>query len=315
MSSSELKEPRSAQHEDDSATRTDGSLPEAGGSPTDAGPLLDYATVSRYWSKAKPSIMDPYMMVGFGFPASAGRYRFDAECEIVERLIRSTSINSDGAVLDLGSGVGFWTEYFAQHFGRVTAIEASLPLYQATVARCSKYANATLLNDDVLDFEPDNLYSMIFLGGMLMYLNESDVISLLKRVTPFLEPGGIVLCRESTVRSGTLTRQGDYQVVYRSVQTYSSLFSKCGLSVDHVELNTPYFLMQMGCEFIKKWKAIVPGPLQAIPLVGGLTYRVLRMGGAGLTRLPDALGIDYPVLTNHFFVSRRDSEARAVALC
>jgi len=295
-------------------TGADGSLPEAGHSATDAGPLLDYASVSRYWSKAKPSIMGPYMMDGFGFPVGAGSYRFDAECEIVERLIRTASIKLDGAVLDLGSGVGFWAEYFAQHFGKVTAIEASPPLYGAMVARCSKYANATLLNDNVLDFEPDNLYSMIFLGGMLMYLNESDVMSLLKRVTPFLEPGGIVLCRESTVRSGTLTRQDDYHVVYRSVQTYSSLFGKCGLSVDHVELNTPYFLMQMGCEFIKKWKAAVPGPLQAIPLVGELTYRVLRLGGAGLTRLPDALGIEFPMLTNHFFVLRRDSEVRAAPL-
>ncbi len=296
-------------------TRTDDSLPRAKDSSTTTESLLDYATVSRYWSNAKPSIMGPYMMDGFGFPASAGSYRFDAEREIVERLICNASNNSGGAVLDLGSGVGFWAEYFAQRFGKVIAIEASVPLYEAMVARCSQYANATLLNDDVLAFEPEDRYSVIFLGGMLMYLNESDVIALLERVTPFLEPRGIVLCRESTVRSGTLTRQGDYQVVYRSVQTYSSLFSKCGLSVDHVELNIPYFLMQMGCEFIKKWKAIVPGPLQAIPLVGGLTYRVLRMGGAGLTRLPGAFGIDFPMLTNHFFVLRRGSEVRAVALC
>jgi SAM-dependent methyltransferase len=258
--------------------------------------------------------MGPYMMDGFGFPASAGSYRFDAECEIVERLIRSAEIDFDGAVLDLGSGVGFWAEYFAQHFGKVIAIEASVPLYEAMVARCSRYANATLLNDDVMAFEPEDRYSMIFLGGMLMYLNESDVIKLLERVTHFLEPGGIVLCRESTVRSGTLTRQGDYQVVYRSVQTYSSLFSKCGLLVDQVELNTPYFSMQMGCEFIKKWKALVPGPLQAIPLVGGLTYALLRAGGTGLTRLPDALGIDFPELTNHFFVLRKNSEAPVDAL-
>ncbi|MBW2293763.1 MAG: methyltransferase domain-containing protein [Deltaproteobacteria bacterium] len=314
MSSRKPKEQNSTQREDDSATGVDGSLPGTGDSSTGAGPLLDYATVSRYWSKAKPSIMGPYMMDGFGFPASAGSYRFDAECEIVERLIRSASIQSDGTVLDLGSGVGFWAEYFAQRFDRVIALEASVPLYEAMVARCSQYSNATLLNDDVLGFEPEGRYSMIFLGGMLMYLNESDVIALLERVTPFLEPGGIVLCRESTVRSGTLTRQGDYQVVYRSVQSYSSLFSKCGLSVDHVELNTPYFLMQMGCEFIKQWKAMVPGPLQAIPVVGGLTYRLLRMGGAGLTRLPDALGIDFPELTNHFFVLRRDSEVQANAL-
>jgi len=314
MSSRKPKEQNSTQPEDECVTGADDSLPGAEGSSTSADPLLDYATVSRYWSKAKPSIMGPYMMDGFGFPASAGSYRFDAECEIVERLIRSTNINSDGAVLDLGSGVGFWAEYFAQRFGKVIALEASVPLFDAMVERCSQYSNATLLNDDVLGFEPEDRYSMIFLGGMLMYLNESDLIALLKRVTPFLEPGGIVLCRESTVRSGTLTRSGDYQVVYRSVQTYSSLFSKCDLSVDHVELNTPYFLMQMGCEFIKKWKANVPGPLQATPVVGGLTYRLLRMGGAGLTRLPDALGIDFPELTNHFFVLRRDSEVRADAL-
>jgi len=283
----------------------------AEGSSSGAAPLLDYATVSRYWSKAKPSIMGPYMMDGFGFPASAGSYRFDAECEIVERLVRSAGIDSNGAVLDLGSGVGFWAEYFARRFGKVVAVEASVPLYEAMVTRCSQYANATLLNDDVLGFEPEDRYSMIFLGGMLMYLNENDVIALLEKLTPFLEPGGIVLCRESTVRSGALTRQGDYQVVYRSVQTYSSLISKCGLSVDHVEINTPYFLMQMGCEFIKKWQAIVPGPLQAIPSVGGLTYRLLRTGGAVLTRFPDALGIEFPELTNHFFVLRRNSEAQA----
>ena len=49
------------------------------------------------------------------------------------------------------------------------------------MARCSQYANATLLNDDVLGFEPEDRYSMIFLGGMLMYLNENDVIALLEK--------------------------------------------------------------------------------------------------------------------------------------
>ena len=271
--------------------------------------LLDYAIIYRYWSKAKPSIMGPYMMDGFGFPTSAGSYRFDAERKVVDRLIRSASVPSGGTVLDLGSGVGFWAEYFAQRFGKVIAVESSPPLYEAMKLRCSRYANATLVNDDVLAFRPEGSYSLIFLGGILMYLNESDVVALLKRIVPFLEPGGIVLCRESTVRSGILTRQGDYQVVYRSVPTYASLFGECGLSVDHLELNTPYLLMQMGCEFIKKWKASVPESIQVVPLVGGLTYAALRLGGALLTRLPDAMGIDFPELTNHFFVLRKNSDA------
>ena len=309
---------RSDRREEDAATPTKRSTLPARDSSSESGepspgpaPLLDYAAVSNYWSKAKPSIMGPYMMDGFGFPASAGKYRFDAECEIVQRLIRNAKVGSDGAVLDLGSGVGFWAEYFAQRFNKVIAIEASPPLFEAMSARCSRYPNATLINDDVLGFEPNGRYSMIFLGGMLMYLNDDDVIALLEKLMPFLEPGGIVLCRESTVRNGTLTRQGDYQVVYRSVQTYSSLFSKCGLSIDHAELNTPYFLMQMGCEFIKKWKSVMPESLQAIPLIGRLTYGLLRMGGAPLTRLPDTLGKNFPELTNHFFVLRTTSETQA----
>ena len=270
---------------------------------------LDYAIIDKYWTQAEPSILGPYMMDGFGFPASAGNYRFHAECKVVDRLIRSANVRSDGTVLDLGSGVGFWAEYFAQRFRKVVAVEASAPLYQAMNARCSRYANATLVNDNVQAFQPEGSYSLIFLGGLLMCLNEGDVATLLKRLASFLEPGGIVLCRESTVRRGTLTRQGDYQVVYRSVRTYSSLFEKCGFSVDHVESNKPYFLMQMGCEFIKKWKASVPESLQALPLVGGLTYAALRMGGPLLTWLPGAMGIDFPELTNHFFVLRKDSDA------
>ena len=271
--------------------------------------MLDYATIDKYWTQAEPSILGPYMMDGFGFPASAGNYRFDAERRVVDRLIRSANVRSDGTVLDLGSGVGFWAEYFAQRFGKVVAVEASAPLYQAMKARCSRYANATLVNDNALAFQPEGSYSLIFLGGLLMYLNEGDVATLLRRLTSFLEPGGIVLCRESTVRRGTLTRQGDYQVVYRSVRAYSSLFEECGLSVDHVELNKPYFLMQMGCEFIRKWKASMPESIQALPLIGGLTYAALRMGEPLLAWLPGATGIDFPELTNHFFVLRKGSDA------
>jgi len=200
------------------------------GSVTAAAALLDYATIGRFWSKAKPSIMGPYMMEGFGFPASAGSYRFDAERSIVDRLIRGASVNFKGTVLDLGSGVGFWTEYFAQQFGKVIAVDASEPLYEAMKLRCSRYANATLLNDDVLAFQPEDRYSLIFLGGMLMYLNEDDVISLLKKLTSSLQPGGLILCRETTVRQGTVTRDGDYQAVYRSIANYERI---CNCSRPH----------------------------------------------------------------------------------
>ena len=223
---------------------------------------LNYARVKGYWNAARPSILGPYMMDGFGFPASAGQFRFCAECKIVQRLIQGT--NHDGAVLDLGSGVGHWTEYFAQHFARVVAVEGSRPLYEALEERCALYLNAESILGDVMSFEPEDRYELVFLGGLLMYLNERDVIRLLCKLVPSLRPAGVIVCRETTVRQGVVTREGDYQAVYRSVVAYRRIFGQSGLSLSRVELNVPYVQLQMGCEVIKRWKAIVPKLLQLL---------------------------------------------------
>ena len=266
---------------------------------------LNYDTVNKYWHTARPSILGPYMMDGFGFPAAAGRFRFRAETRITQRLIRG--LNPDGKVLDLGSGMGFWAEHFAEYFAKVVAVEASTPLYDALKQRCASYANVETVQGNVLLFEPEDRYELVFLGGLLMYLNEGDVISLLRKLSRSLEPGGIIVCRETTVRQGIVTREGDYQAVYRSVAEYQRIFGECGLTVVNEKRNTPYVLLQMGCEFIKKWKALVPEQIQMIPVVGHLVYWALRIGSPWMTHVPGVFGVEYPKITNHFFILRPES--------
>jgi len=217
---------------------------------------LNYDRVNTYWHTARPSILAPYMMDGFGFPAAAGRYRFRAETRITQRLTRG--LNPDGTVLDLGSGIGYWAEHFAKHFAKVVAVEASQSLYNALKQRCAAYAHVETVQGDVLRFEPEGRCELVFLGGLLMYLNEGDVQTLLRKLVRCLEPGGMIVCRETTVWNGVVRCEGEYQAVYRSVETYTRLFNECGLSVVEVKRNTPYVLLQMGCEFVKKWKTLIP---------------------------------------------------------
>ncbi len=240
------------------------------------------------------------MMDGFGFPVSAGDFRFRAESRIVRRLTRN--LDPNGVALDLGSGIGHWAEQFAHDFSRVVAVEGSRALYQALKERCAEYPNVRPVLDNVLSFELDGKYDLVFLGGLLMYLDESDVIALLQRLAPCLGPGGIILCRESTVRGETVTREGDYPVVYRSVSVYRDLFERCGLNIQHLERNEPYVLVQMACELIKKWKEFVPARFQALRIAGPLAYGGMRLGNPWIMRLPRALGISFPTLENHFFV-------------
>lgn len=269
---------------------------------------LNYDMVSRYWSAATPSILGPYMMDGFGFPSSAGRFRFQSERRIVDRLI--DDVVAHDCALDLGSGIGFWAEYFAERFTRVVAVEASVPLFESLKERCATSANVETILGDVMEFQPDDQYDLVFLGGMLMYLNEDDIVSLFQKVIASLQAGGMVVCRESTVRQGTTTREGDYQAVYRSVADYQRIFATCGLSIRKVQINAPYVVMQMGCEIIKKWKSVLPARLQCIPIVGRLVYGLLRLGYPWITRVPESWGFEFPKLTNHFFVLYSEDQHR-----
>ncbi len=96
---------------------------------------IDYAKVNRYWEGANPSVLGPYMMDESGFPASAGDFRFRAESRIVRRL--AGDVKRDGAVLDLGSGIGVWAKEFARRFSRVTAVEGSHTLFRSLQSRCA----------------------------------------------------------------------------------------------------------------------------------------------------------------------------------
>jgi len=266
---------------------------------------IDYSSVNQYWNRIQPSVLGPYMMDGFGFPSGAGFFRFRAETKRVERMVKE--VNQNGTLLDLGCGVGYWAEYFSRHFTEVIAVESSESFADALEQRCAPHPNIRVVLGDVMDYEPEHPCAQVFLGGMLMYLNEEDVIALLRRLIPFLETRGRILCRESTVGEGSMTRHGNYQAVYRSVATYERIFKQCGLTIMHQEINTPYVLMQMGCEWIKGWKRRVPARMQCLPLVGRLVYWGLRLGNPWITRLPGRLGLKFPKLTNHFFVLQPDA--------
>ena len=268
---------------------------------------IDRTSVARYWEGVAPSILGPYMMADYGFPVSAGAYRLRGEREIVGRLLGD--IDRKGTALDLGSGIGVWTEEFAHSFAYVVSVEGSASLYPALKERCAAYHNIDAIHGDVQSFEPNDDYSLVFSGGLLMYLDQNDVVSLLQRLVQRLAKNGIILCRESTVRSNTETRQGTYPVVYRSIDDYERIFRQCGLAVQHVERNEPYMVMEMGCQMIDMWKRVVPEPLQALQVVGRLAYWGVRLGKPLIQCIPRALGTPFPKLENHYFVLEADSSS------
>lgn len=269
-------------------------------------PQLDYSSVNRYWNRAQPSMLGPYMMDGFGFPAGAGWFRFKAEQRIVDRL--TSQQDSNGRVLNLGCGIGHWATRFADRFSEVVAVEGSQTFYQSLEKRVEPYPNIEAIQANVMDYMPTGEFEVIFLGGLLMHLNEADAIILLQRLAGLLNPGGIILCRESTVRNGSESRQGDYQATYRSEQLYTELFHKSDLTAVRTERNVPYVLLKMGSEIMKFWKSKIPAKLKTLAPVGHLVSGALRLTNPGITRAPRLLGYNFPRLQNYFFLLTQEPE-------
>lgn len=265
---------------------------------------IDPSKVDKYFNAVEPSIMGPYMMDGFGFPQSAGEYRFQQEVQIVNTLLQG--MPSKGAALDLGCGMGFWTEMLATQFQQVDAVEASDSLFSALLDKCQRLHNVTCHNQNALDFQPNQAVDLAFLGGLLMYLNDDDAVVLLKQLADMLSVDAKILCRESTLRQETEVVQGAYSVIYRTRSHYESLFRRAGLRLEKTVLNDPYVLLQMGCETMKLWKRWVPKQLQCLSAVGHLNYYALRMAKPLWMQVPAIGSLAFPRLQNHFFLLSRD---------
>ena len=138
-----------------------------------------------------------------------------------------------------------------------------------------------------------------------MYLDRADAVALLVRLGQ-LAPRGRIILRESGVRSGVEVQTGTYQVVYRSLQEYKAVAAEAALRVIAIERNRGYAHMEIAIALAKMARRLPPLARRDAAAVGGPLWRFLR-ATAPVTlelvpRAIEALGLDWPHLTNHFLL-------------
>jgi SAM-dependent methyltransferase len=208
-------------------------------------------------------------------------------------------------VLDVGCGAGTWTEIFARRYNTVIGIEQSSLMLKVARERVARLSNAKILEGDGRHDLPEGSFDMIFLGGLCMYLNDSDVTTLLHSLKIRLVEGGAIILRESTVHQGVSLSRGEYQAVYRSVNRYRQLFDGAGSFRVEMRRNYGYTNLMTAEELVnlsRRWLPFTPKDSSAL---GFLTWLMLR-GTApisfwALPQILSQLSIPWPRLQNHFF--------------
>lgn len=92
----------------------------------------------------------------FNFQKKFGQ-NFLIDTHILDKIITASGITKEDCVLEIGPGIGTMTQYLAEHAREVIAVEidkALIPILEDTL---SAYDNITIINDDILKVDVNNL--------------------------------------------------------------------------------------------------------------------------------------------------------------
>lgn len=154
--------------------------------------------------------------------------KFILETEMFMNLVH---INSNWNLLDLGGGIGLWSNFFADNLKSVTLVEKELSFIE--IAKNIVKENVNVIHSDVLNFdENDNVYDIVFISGVTIYLNDESLNKLMAKIKKYLKPNGLFLHRDAygVNRDFILKNKYsdnlkmDYSAIYRSRINYDKIF-------------------------------------------------------------------------------------------
>ena len=159
-----------------------------------------------------------------------------------ERIMPLLPLMPDKTILDMGAGVGQWTFRFAPFVNQVVAVEYMDSLAEIGRAEAinRQVNNVTFITNSAETFQTTQQFDIVFISGLFVYLNPDQAQKLMKNLSQFIKPDGLVLVRDGTSvlkeahhinnRYSTILNE-QYSAYYRTRDQYISLFEKSGFTL------------------------------------------------------------------------------------
>lgn len=166
------------------------------------------------------------------------------------------NVKPESNIIDIGCGVARWGDFFASFLisGKYVGIDYSYNILEI--------AKNQYKNDDRYIFAQESFqniknviyskeypcsYDIVLINGILMYINDEDVLSCLNSINDIINNDGIIYIKESIGINDRFTLnhifskelKSDYSAIYRSVIQYKKIF-------DDVFSKKDYFVVSEG---------------------------------------------------------------------
>lgn len=132
--------------------------------------------------------------------------------------------------VDLGCGIGDWTERFADIADEVHACDVS-PHFVALTQR--RVPSAIVECTDLRDYRFPRQVDLVYVGAVLLYVSDADVIDTFRRIRGATVPGALVVVRDYCVFNAgrrTVNAARDFFSIHRRARELRALAAAAGLS-------------------------------------------------------------------------------------
>jgi len=158
--------------------------------------------------------------------------------------------------VDLGCGYGDWTVRFAAMADEVIACDVSPGFAEEAARRLreSGHQAATVVCGDVRGFDGYRDADLVYLGAVLMYLDDDGCVSLLRSVRERIAPRGLLLSRDwCAIRLGRArVNTTPWFSVHRRARRYVELAEQAGFRVIESASSTSIYGEEMAYRYLAR---------------------------------------------------------------
>lgn len=152
----------------------------------------------------------------------------------IERVSKYVNTRDDMTILDIGCGIGRWADYFSEQNVNYIGIDHSQSIVDIARTRFNNVNNFTFIRaatTSVPQIVENQTFDLVLIAGLLNYLNDSDVTTLLDDCSKIVK--GLLYIRVSCSIDSRLTLLDEwseeldstYNSIYRTVNEMNSIIS------------------------------------------------------------------------------------------
>lgn len=199
---------------------------------------IDLSKVKNFWDAQakKAKFLDLERISNLEENDELHHQKIDLEQKKIMNIIK---LDKNSLVLDLGAGVGTWSRLFSKQAKKVVSVEYSKDISELAVAKITfeGIKNIDFVTMPAQNYLSEEKFDVIFISGLLIYLNDKECETLIKNCAGQLRQGGQLILRDGTSINDKDYLINDefskglglnYSAYYRTSKKYISMFKLFG---------------------------------------------------------------------------------------